>query len=60
MEHCSRDSKVGQLLGEFHALHTEDFPNYQEARKKEWSMCQIVAAYRKHPQIELHLELALM
>jgi len=24
------------------------------------SICQIVAVYRKHPQIELHLELALM
>ena len=43
MEHRPRNSKVGQLLGEFRALHTEDFPNYQEGRKKEWSMCQIVA-----------------
>ena len=35
MEHRSRNSKVGRLLRDFIMLHTEEFPNYQEARKKE-------------------------
>jgi putative endonuclease len=35
IEHRSRNSKAGQLLKDFIVLHTEEFPNYQTARKKE-------------------------
>jgi putative endonuclease len=35
MEHRSRNSKGGQLLGDFIVLYTEEFSNYQTARKKE-------------------------
>jgi len=34
-EHRSRNSKAGQLLGDFELLHTEVFQNYKEARKRE-------------------------
>ena len=34
-EHHLKNSKAGQLLGEFHVFHTEDFPDYGTARKRE-------------------------
>jgi putative endonuclease len=35
MEHRSRSSKGGQLLRDFIVLYTEEFTNYQTARKRE-------------------------
>ena len=34
-EHHAKSSKAGQLLGDFVVLHTQEFPDYQTARKKE-------------------------
>jgi putative endonuclease len=34
-EHRSRRTKGGQLLGKFRMLHTEDFPDYKSARRRE-------------------------
>jgi putative endonuclease len=35
MEHRSRSSKAGQLLGTFTILHTETAPDYTVARERE-------------------------
>jgi putative endonuclease len=34
-EHRIKSSKAGQLLGTFSLLHTEEFPDYKTARKRE-------------------------
>ena len=34
-EHRSGNTKGGQAIGEFQLLHTEEFPDYTSARKRE-------------------------
>jgi putative endonuclease len=34
-EHRSKNTKGGQLLGDFSVLLTEEFPDYKSARKRE-------------------------
>jgi len=34
-EHKSRNTKAGQVIGEFKLLYTEDFPDHVSARKRE-------------------------
>jgi len=34
-EHRLKNSKAGQLLGEFQVFHTEDFPDHRTARRRE-------------------------
>jgi putative endonuclease len=35
MEHRCRDSKAGQILGEFRLLHTENASDHRSARERE-------------------------
>jgi putative endonuclease len=34
-EHRSGSTKGGQIIGQFRLLHTEEFPDYTSARKRE-------------------------
>ena len=34
-EHRSGATKAGQILGEFHVIHTEQFPSHPAARQRE-------------------------
>ena len=34
-EHQNKNSKGGQILGDFYLLHIEEFPDYENARKRE-------------------------
>ena len=34
-EHRSKKTKSGQLLKDFYVLHTEEFPDYKQARIRE-------------------------
>ncbi len=34
-EHQNKETKGGQILGDFFVLYTEEFPNYKAARKQE-------------------------
>ena len=34
-EHMSGSTKGGQIIGQFRLLHTEEFPDYTSARKRE-------------------------
>jgi len=35
VEHRSGSTKGGQIIGQFKLLHTEEFPDYTSARKRE-------------------------